>query len=81
MASVPAIPLGRTSLEQPASFGGITMGLALALTEETDERRGRIANPSLAEYYVPIHLDVRRIDIMWTDIPDPHAPTGPARHR
>jgi len=58
--------------------GGIIMGLGLALTEETqfDERRGRIANPSLAEYHVPVHLDVPRIDIMWTDIPDPHAPMG-----
>jgi xanthine dehydrogenase YagR molybdenum-binding subunit len=58
--------------------GGIIMGLGLALTEETqfDQRRGRISNPSLAEYHVPVHLDVPRIDIMWTDIPDPHAPMG-----
>lgn len=58
--------------------GGIIMGIGLALTEETlfDERTGRIMNPSLAEYHVPVHLDVPEIDILWTDIPDPHAPMG-----
>lgn len=58
--------------------GGIIMGLGLALMEETmfDERNGRIMNPSLAEYHVPVHMDVPAIDVMWTDIPDPHAPMG-----
>ena len=58
--------------------GGIVMGLGLALMEETqfDERSGRIMNPSLAEYHVPVHLDVPQIDVIWTDIPDPHAPMG-----
>ncbi|KQN05064.1 xanthine dehydrogenase family protein molybdopterin-binding subunit [Sphingomonas sp. Leaf25] len=58
--------------------GGIIMGLGLALMEETqfDERNGRIMNPSLAEYHVPVHLDVPEIDVMWTDIPDPHTPMG-----
>jgi xanthine dehydrogenase YagR molybdenum-binding subunit len=58
--------------------GGIIMGLGLALTEETlfDERTGRIMNPSLAEYHVPVHLDVPKIDVIWTDIPDPHSPLG-----
>jgi xanthine dehydrogenase YagR molybdenum-binding subunit len=54
------------------------MGLGLALTEETlfDERTGRIMNPSLAEYHVPVHLDVPRIDVIWNDIPDPHSRLG-----
>ena len=58
--------------------GGIIMGLGLALMEETqfDERNGRIMNPSLAEYHVPVHLDVPEIDVIWTDIPDPHTPMG-----
>jgi xanthine dehydrogenase YagR molybdenum-binding subunit len=58
--------------------GGIVMGLGLALMEETqfDERKGRIMNPSLAEYHVPVHMDVPEIDVIWTDIPDPHAPMG-----
>jgi xanthine dehydrogenase YagR molybdenum-binding subunit len=58
--------------------GGMIMGLGLALTEKTlfDERTGRIMNPSLAEYHVPVHLDVPKIDVIWTDIPDPHSPMG-----
>lgn len=58
--------------------GGIVMGLGLALMEETqfDERSGRIMNPSLSEYHVPVHRDVPPIDVMWTDIPDPHTPMG-----
>ena len=58
--------------------GGIIMGLGLALMEETefDERSGRIMNPSLAEYHVPVHMDVPEIDVIWTDIADPQAPLG-----
>ena len=58
--------------------GGIIMGLGLALMEEVlfDERTGRVMNPSLAEYHVPVHLDVPEIDVIWTDEPDPHAPAG-----
>ena len=58
--------------------GGIIMGLGMALMEETqfDERTGRIMNPSLAEYHVPVHLDVPEIDVIWTDEPDPRAPMG-----
>jgi xanthine dehydrogenase YagR molybdenum-binding subunit len=58
--------------------GGIIMGLGLALFEETlfDERAGRVMNPSLAEYHVPVHLDVPDIEVMWTDIPDPYTPLG-----
>ena len=58
--------------------GGIIMGIGMALTEETlfDERTGRIMNPSLAEYHVPVNLDVPFIDILFNDIPDEHAPLG-----
>jgi xanthine dehydrogenase YagR molybdenum-binding subunit len=58
--------------------GGMIMGLGMALMEETqfDERNGRVMNPSLWDYHVPAHLDVPHIDVMWTDIPDPHAPAG-----
>jgi xanthine dehydrogenase YagR molybdenum-binding subunit len=58
--------------------GGIIMGLGLALMEETefDPRSGRVMNPSLAGYHVPVHLDVPEIDVIWTDIPDPYAPMG-----
>jgi xanthine dehydrogenase YagR molybdenum-binding subunit len=58
--------------------GGSIMGLGLALMEETqfDERTGRIMNPSLTEYHVPVHLDVPEIDVIWLDEPDPHTPMG-----
>jgi xanthine dehydrogenase YagR molybdenum-binding subunit len=58
--------------------GGIVMGLGMALMEETqlDERTGRVMNPSLSEYHVPVHMDVPEIDVMWTDIPDPRSPMG-----
>lgn len=58
--------------------GGIIMGIGMALTEETlfDERRGRIMNPSLAEYHVPVNLDVPKIEVIYNDIPDEHTPLG-----
>jgi xanthine dehydrogenase YagR molybdenum-binding subunit len=33
-------------------------------------------NPSLAEYHVPVHLDVPRIEIIYNGIPDPQTPLG-----
>lgn len=58
--------------------GGIVMGIGMALMEETlfDERKGRIMNPSLAEYHVPVNLDVPHIDIIYNDIADEHTPLG-----
>ncbi|WP_329060079.1 xanthine dehydrogenase family protein molybdopterin-binding subunit [Amycolatopsis sp. NBC_01480] len=58
--------------------GGMIMGLGLALTERTqfDERTGRIMNPSLSEYHVPVHADVPEIEVLWSELPDPHAPMG-----
>ena len=58
--------------------GGIIMGLGMALMEETefDPRNGRIMNPSLAEYHVPVHMDVAEIEVIWTDVADPHTPMG-----
>lgn len=58
--------------------GGIVMGIGMALTEETlfDARLGRILNPSLAEYHVPVNLDVPNIEVHFLDIPDPHTPMG-----
>ena len=58
--------------------GGIIMGLGQALTEEVavDGRTGRIMNPSLAHYHVPVHADVPHIDVDWLGHPDPMAPMG-----
>ena len=58
--------------------GGIVMGIGMALSEETlvDPRTGRIMNPSLAEYHVPVHADIPRIDVACLDDPDPTMPLG-----
>ena len=58
--------------------GGIIMGIGMALSEKTqfDERRGRILNRSLAEYHIPVNLDVPHIEIVYTDIPDELMPLG-----
>jgi xanthine dehydrogenase YagR molybdenum-binding subunit len=58
--------------------GGIIMGIGMALTEETifDDRTGRIINGTLAEYHLPVQADVPHIDIVYTNIPDPHTPMG-----
>jgi CO/xanthine dehydrogenase Mo-binding subunit len=58
--------------------GGIIMGIGMALTEETvfDDRNGRIVNATLAEYHIPVQAAVPHIDIVYTDIPDPHTPLG-----
>ncbi|HEX6344930.1 xanthine dehydrogenase family protein molybdopterin-binding subunit [Umezawaea sp.] len=58
--------------------GGIVMGIGAALSEESlvDPRSGRIMNPSLAEYHLPVHADVPTIDVEYLDVPDPTMPLG-----
>jgi xanthine dehydrogenase YagR molybdenum-binding subunit len=58
--------------------GGIVWGIGLALTEATliDPRSGRIMNPSLAEYHVPVHADVPPIEVHCLNDPDPTMPLG-----
>ena len=58
--------------------GGIVMGIGAALSEESlvDPRSGRVMNPSLAEYHLPVHADVPWIDVEYLDEPDPTMPLG-----
>ena len=58
--------------------GAIVMGVGMALLEEgiIDERTGRLMNPTLAEYHVPVLADVPAIDVHFLDVPDPHMPLG-----
>jgi xanthine dehydrogenase YagR molybdenum-binding subunit len=53
-------------------IGGIVWGIGLALHEDTlvDWRNGRIANANLAEYHLPVNLDIPEIDVSALDIPD-----------
>ena len=54
--------------------GGIVMGLGMALMEETqfDERKGRIMNPSLSDYHMPVHADLPGLEVALLNVPDPH---------
>lgn len=62
-------------------IGGIVWGISLALLEETeiDWRYGRITNANLADYHVPVNLDIPEIDVSALDIPDYQLDTVGAR--
>ena len=53
-------------------LGGITMGIGMALMEQTvyDTRTGRPVTDNLADYPVPVNLDIRAIDVTFVDAPD-----------
>jgi xanthine dehydrogenase YagR molybdenum-binding subunit len=60
-------------------IGGVIYGLGQALMEETQYDK-RWANPvtrTLADYHVPVNLDVPPIDVYFIGTPDPHiSPIG-----
>ena len=53
-------------------IGGIVWATGLVLEEEThiDGKTGRPLNNNLAEYHVPVNLDIGEIDVMALGIPD-----------
>ncbi|KOG62469.1 xanthine dehydrogenase [Streptomyces griseoflavus] len=55
-------------------IGGMTMGLSMALHEETvtDPRYGLLVNHDLANYHVTANADVHRIEAHWIDEDDPY---------
>ncbi len=55
-------------------IGGMTMGLGMALHEESlvDERFGHVVNHDFAEYHIPTNADVGEIDVSWIEEDDPH---------
>src|SRR5207237_8665423 len=55
-------------------LGGMTMGLSMALHEESvmDPRFGDYVNHDFAEYHIATNADVGTIDISWIDEEDPH---------
>ncbi|HEY0394639.1 MAG TPA: xanthine dehydrogenase family protein molybdopterin-binding subunit [Candidatus Elarobacter sp.] len=55
-------------------IGGMTMGLSMALHEETllDARFGHFANHDLAEYHVATNADTKSVEAYWIDEDDPH---------
>ncbi|EEB82637.1 xanthine dehydrogenase family protein molybdopterin-binding subunit [Roseobacter sp. GAI101] len=63
---------GRILNEQTARsqcFGGMIFGIGAALTEELvhDHRDGHIVNHNLAEYHVPVNLDVPQLDVVFLE--------------
>ncbi len=69
---------GRILNEKTAAsqvHGGIIWGIGTALTEaiEHDPRTGHVVNNDLAEYHVPVNLDVPAIDVIFVDERDDHA--------
>jgi len=64
-----AFSLGRVLNHKTATsqcMGGMVWGIGSALTEEMvfDARDGHIANPDLAEYHLPVNLDVPHLDVV-----------------
>jgi xanthine dehydrogenase YagR molybdenum-binding subunit len=55
-------------------IGGMTMGLGMALLEESvmDREFGDYLNHDLAQYHVPACADVLDIDAHWIEEEDPH---------
>ena len=81
MRFVSAFDCGRIMNRRTAESqikGGIVMGIGMALLEESvvDERTGRLMNPTLAEYHVPVNADINAIDVYFLDKPDPLTPLG-----
>ena len=55
-------------------IGGMTMGLGMALMEQTpiDREFGDFLTVDLAQYHVPVNADVHDVDAIWVDEDDPH---------
>ena len=55
-------------------IGGLIWGLGMALHEEThlDTKMGRIVNPDLAEYHIPVNADVPDLDVFFVEEEDAH---------
>ncbi|HEX9967332.1 MAG TPA: xanthine dehydrogenase family protein molybdopterin-binding subunit [Solirubrobacterales bacterium] len=54
-------------------IGGVVWGIGMALEEATeiDHRFGRIMNPDLQHYHVPVNADVHEIETMFVEEDDP----------
>ncbi|RYZ48018.1 MAG: xanthine dehydrogenase family protein molybdopterin-binding subunit, partial [Sphingobacteriales bacterium] len=69
--------VGRIMNEKTARsqiIGGVIFGIGAALMEATeyDKRWGNPVVRTLADYHVPVHLDVPPIDVHFIGKPDPH---------
>jgi xanthine dehydrogenase YagR molybdenum-binding subunit len=72
---VDAVAAGRILNPKTAAsqiMGGVVWGIGMALHEETllDHNFGRIMNPNIAEYHVPVNADVQDIKVIFVNEPD-----------
>ncbi len=61
-------------LARSQCIGGMVGGIGMALMERTalDLRDGRPVNAHLADYLLPVNLDVPALDVAFVDEVDPH---------
>ncbi len=69
---------GRILNQQTATsqcHGGMIFGIGAALTEDMvhDKRDGHVVNHNLAEYHVPVNLDVPQLDVLFLEERDESA--------
>jgi xanthine dehydrogenase YagR molybdenum-binding subunit len=74
---VSAVAAGRilnTKTGRSQIMGGVVWGIGMALHEETmmDHRFGRIMNPNIAEYHIPVNADIYDIDVIFVEERDEH---------
>jgi xanthine dehydrogenase YagR molybdenum-binding subunit len=74
---VSAFAAGRVLNEKTARsqyLGGVVWGIGQALLEKThfDERLGSYTNVNLGEYLLPVHADVRDLEIVFVEEDEPH---------
>jgi xanthine dehydrogenase YagR molybdenum-binding subunit len=62
------------TLARSQFIGGMTMGLGMALMEQTvvDEAQGGFVRRDLAQYHIATCADVQDIDAVWIEETDPH---------
>jgi xanthine dehydrogenase YagR molybdenum-binding subunit len=55
-------------------LGGMIWGVSFALHEHAvvDQRSGRIMNPNLGDYHIPVNADVPNLEALMVDEVDPH---------
>jgi xanthine dehydrogenase YagR molybdenum-binding subunit len=55
-------------------IGGMIGGIGMALMERTalDHRDGRPVNAHMADYLMPVNLDIPQLDVLFADEVDPH---------
>ncbi len=73
---VSVVDVGRVlnpKLSRSQVMGGVTMGIGMALMEETvyDRRTGLPVNANFADYHIPVNPDIGAIEIDFVGTPDP----------